>query len=725
MERDCMNALRDCQTVVSEIPNLNGVLKLKHESKGCYGSSIRNAKCTFGLGLLVGCLVFGAAALQAFAAEPGLTYVDLVRRLIDLEYLATVPAPGEFCAQWSSYDRASKYDVMSGKYAKWDANGDGGGYIRKEGDKLILAEMEGPGSIWRTWSATPGKGHVRIYLDGESEPAVDLPFIGYFDGTNAPFTRPALVHTVSRGWNNYTPIPYRKSCKIVADSDWGQYYQFTYETFPKGTELPKFKRDLRPEESSALDRVNEMLAHCGPRVAPGGRSGQRVLAKRYGVLDAGKATEVATIRGPRAITSLRFKLDLPPAPADRDALREIVLQIKWEREREPSVWAPLGDFFGTAPGTNVYRSLPLGYTEDGWWYSSWYMPFARQARIELINEGKEPRMASFELVHAPLSQPVERLTRFHAKWHRDALLPKEPERQIDWSVMKTEGAGRFVGMMLHIWNPRGGWWGEGDEKFFVDGEKFPSTFGTGSEDYFGYAWSSPKPFEHAFHNQTHNDGNSKGHVSVNRWQIADNVPFHTSFEGCIEKYFPNEKPTLYAGMAYWYLSPGGNDPYHPVPLSERVGYWTVPVEPVKLKGVIEGESMKIISKTGGNPQAQDMAGFGDKWSNDSQLWWIEAKPGDKLDLALPVASAGKYKVSMQMTKARDYGIVQLYLDGQSHGQPIDLYNPDVVPTGIVDLGIQEFSAGQHKLTVEITGANGKAEKAYMFGLDYVKLEPVP
>jgi len=77
--------------------------------------------------------------------------------------------------------------------------------------------MKGLGCIWRIWSATPQNGHVRIYLDDSPEPAVDLPFTGYFDGKNAPFTRPAIVHTVARGWNNYTPIPYQKSCKIVAD----------------------------------------------------------------------------------------------------------------------------------------------------------------------------------------------------------------------------------------------------------------------------------------------------------------------------------------------------------------------------------------------------------------------------------------------------------------------------------------------------------------------------
>jgi hypothetical protein len=274
--------------------------------------------------------------------------------------------------------------------------------------------------------------------------------------------------------------------------------------------------------------------------------------------------------------------------------------------------------------------------------------------------------------------------------------------------------------MLHIWNPRGGWWGEGDEKFFVDGEKFPSTFGTGSEDYFGYAWCCPQLFQNAYHNQTHNDGNNRGHVSVNRWHITDNVPFQQSYEGYIEKYYANKRPTLYAAVAYWYMAAGGNDPYRPAPLSERVGYWTS-IETFKVKGAIEGEKLKILGKTGGNPQEQDMTSFAGQWSGDAHLWWIEAKPGDKLDLALAVTRAGKYRLGMQLTKAPDYGIVQLSLDGEKLGEPIDLYHKSVIPTGLLALGTHDLTAGEHKLTVEIVGANDKAIKAYMFGLDYVKL----
>ena len=99
------------------------------------------------LALLV---VLGMATSALVSAQPQLTYVDLIKRLTDLEHLATLPAPGETTKQWSSYDRASQYDEATGKYLHWDANGDGGGIIRREDGQLVLAEMEGPGCIWRS-----------------------------------------------------------------------------------------------------------------------------------------------------------------------------------------------------------------------------------------------------------------------------------------------------------------------------------------------------------------------------------------------------------------------------------------------------------------------------------------------------------------------------------------------------------------------------------------------
>jgi hypothetical protein len=671
--------------------------------------------------LAIFCFLAASLVSSASAAEK-LTYVDLINRLTDLERLATLPAVGEKCAQWSSYDRHSKYDSVTGKYIDWTANGDGGGIIRREGDVQVFAEIEGPAVIWRIWSALAGQGHVKIYLDGNEQPAVDLPFDGYFNCKNEPFTRPALVNTTARGRNCYVPIPFQESCKIVGEKDWGNYYHFTYTKYPKGTILPTFKRELSTAESEALDRANEILSNKRGYDPAGLRPGQSSRLNTITLKPAATAT-VFEFEGMQAITGIKVAMDLPESPDDRDFLRELVLHIYWDGQDKPGVWAPLGDFFGTAPGVNKYKSLPLGMTDEGF-YCYWYMPFKNGCEIKLTNDGDRERRIAFQVDHAPVTRPIETPGRFHAKWHRDAFLPEEPERRaIDWTMLKTEGRGRFCGVMLHVWNPRGGWWGEGDEKFFVDGEKFPSTIGTGSEDYFGYAWCNPTLFQNCYHNQTYNDNNNRGHVSINRWHITDNVPFQKSFEADIEKYYPNSKPTLYACTVYWYQAAGQSDPYEPVPVEQRKGYWDE-IEVFKVKGALEGEKLKILAKTAGRAELQDMYGYGSNWSGDAHLWWIEAKPGDTLDLAVPVQKAGTYRLKMQLTKAIDYGIVQLYLDGKKLGKSIDLFNDCVVATGALDMGVHELDKGEHKLRVEIVGANEKAVKSYMFGLDYLKLEEV-
>ena len=99
-------------------------------------------------------LLWATAATPADThAQQTFTYNDLIHRLTDFQSPAVLPAAGETCRQWSSWDRASQYDADAGRYVRWDANGDGSGIIRQEGEYEVMAEMEGPGCIWRIWSA--------------------------------------------------------------------------------------------------------------------------------------------------------------------------------------------------------------------------------------------------------------------------------------------------------------------------------------------------------------------------------------------------------------------------------------------------------------------------------------------------------------------------------------------------------------------------------------------
>lgn len=173
---------------------------------------------------------------------------------------------------------------------------------------------------------------------------------------------------------------------------------------------------------------------------------------------------------------------------------------------------------------------------------------------------------------------------------------------------------------------------------------------------------------------------------------------------------------------YWYLAPDGTVPFLARPVSERVEYWT-DVTNFVVAGAIECEKIKISGCTGGQTQVQETDQYDGQWSQNAHLWWTNGKPGNKLSLALPVAKTGRHQLTLQLTKARDYGIVQLYLDGEKLGNPIDLYDPSVVPTGALDMGAHPLSAGEHNLTLEITGANPKAVQAFMAGVDYVLLSP--
>lgn len=139
----------------------------------------------------------------------------------------------------------------------------------------------------------------------------------------------------------------------------------------------------------------------------------------------------------------------------------------------------------------------------------------------------------------------------------------------------------------------------------------------------------------------------------------------------------------------------------------------------KVPGAIEGESL-TAKVTGGTASPQGMGGFsGDSWSGKSQLWWTGAKPGNKLTAEFNAEKPLK-AFEIALTCARDYGVVEIAIDGKPLSEPIDLYEPEVVTTGLLSFDTS-VPAGKHTLSIEIVGANAKAAKAYMVGIDYIRL----
>jgi hypothetical protein len=139
----------------------------------------------------------------------------------------------------------------------------------------------------------------------------------------------------------------------------------------------------------------------------------------------------------------------------------------------------------------------------------------------------------------------------------------------------------------------------------------------------------------------------------------------------------------------------------------------------KVKGAIEGEKMRILEKTGA-PEPQDWDGT----SDGRHLWWKGGqKPGDRLVLGFNAPQAGTFRVFGRFLKAADYGLAEFEINGQKAGKPIDFYNDGVIVTDEIELGTFDLKAGENRLAITVAGANEKARKAYMVGLDYLMIKP--
>ena len=304
---------------------------------------------------------------------------------------------------------------------------------------------------------------------------------------------------------------------------------------------------------AAALRAGAPLAHEGM---------ERVVPIAAATLLPGQSvvTRVEAPAGGGAITALRF------ATPERDPtrLRATILSLAFDGAE--TVRAPLVDFFGTGPGLNPSATLPFTVTADGNLTCRFVMPFGASAAVTVSRQAAAddvPLSISGAITVAARPFTGDGRAVFHARFRGpDALATRPPS---DWHVAMISGRGRQVGTALDVDNPPGvSWWGEGDEKITVDGAPFPDFFGTGTEDYFGFAWSSTAMFDHAYHALTlapAPGSGFSGSFSMNRFLIADPVPFRRSLRFDLELWHWSDTTVRMAAMLYWYAAPGGGDDF--------------------------------------------------------------------------------------------------------------------------------------------------------------------
>ncbi|MBM3496668.1 MAG: DUF2961 domain-containing protein [Armatimonadetes bacterium] len=202
-------------------------------------------------------------------------------------------------------------------------------------------------------------------------------------------------------------------------------------------------------------------------------------------IEARSSVTLADVVGPGAIQHIWITV----AP---EWWRRIVLRFEWDDEGTPSIETPLGDFFcmGWGQRANV-NSLPIAVNPAGGFNSYWEMPFRKSARITVENLWDEPCHGFFYQITYALTSIPDDCAYLHAQWRRSNPLPEATEHVI---LDGVRGHGHYVGTYL-AWQPNNcGWWGEGEIKFYMDGDaQFPTICGTGTEDYFGGAWDWEQP----------------------------------------------------------------------------------------------------------------------------------------------------------------------------------------------------------------------------------------
>jgi hypothetical protein len=287
-------------------------------------------------------------------------------------------------------------------------------------------------------------------------------------------------------------------------------------------------------------------------------------------LDPGSVTTLADIKGPGVIQHIWITVD-------HKRWRDLVLRFYWDGEKEPSIEVPLGDFF--ACGHNVLtkvNSLPIAVNPKGGLNCYWPMPFRKSARITVENNYMREKLGGFffQITYA-LQDVPEDAAYLHAQWRRSLTTRDYPEHVL---LEGVEGQGHYVGTYLAWATSSDIWWGEGEVKFYLDGDgEHPTICGTGTEDYFGGAWGfyGPGPDDHEEAYSTPFLGlplvdhvpHKVPKFGLYRWHIMDPIRFTKDLKVTIQAlgWWPSGKfqPLCddIASTALWYQT----EPHAPFP----------------------------------------------------------------------------------------------------------------------------------------------------------------
>ncbi|TFH28269.1 MAG: DUF2961 domain-containing protein [Bacteroidia bacterium] len=503
------------------------------------------------------------------ACTKQVTLDSLITEMAIRSKLSYYPGTQYHLRQFSSYNRAS----VSPNHEGWYANADMSHFIRVEQHmgrrEFVMFDTEGPGAIVRWWMTfyLAQEGLIRVYLDHQELPVIEGRADQVLSGNllcSAPFAVsvhlgvPVYEKGRDMDHNFYLPIPFATHCKITYECDAlelteeGNYfpdvfYNIGYRDYPEGTRVESFSKEALAKSKPLLDKAKELLEdpiinHVDERefdkeLAPGAAL----------TLDFDR-------RGAAAVGKLLLEIS---APDTLQALRSTVLSASFDGTE--TIWVPAGEFFGTANRTSPHQTWMNRSDEDGVMESHWVMPFQESCRLTFTNYGKENIKITGKVVLTDYQWKSNSMY-FGSSWHeyrhlytRDSL-----GNYFDLNFIGIKGKGLYVGDQITLFNTSYQWWGEGDEKIFVDGETFPSSFGTGSEDYYGYAFGRREPFSHPFISQPVGDGNegnsNDGGLTVNmRHRSLDAIPFTSSINSNIELWHWAPARINYALTSYWYV----------------------------------------------------------------------------------------------------------------------------------------------------------------------------